>query len=150
MIFREATINDIDNCKIVRMAVKENVLNNPALVTRADYVDYLSKHGKGWVCEIDKQIVGFSIVGLVQRNVWALFILSKFEGKGIGGALHDLMIDWYFMQTNDTIWLGTEPKTKAERFYKKRGWIEVGIHGETETKMEMTAESWSKRFAHEN
>ena len=146
MIFREATINDIDNCKIVRMAVNENVLNDSTLVTRADYVDYLSKHGKGWVCEIEKQIVGFSIVGLAERNVWALFMLPKFEGKEIGGALHDLALDWCFMQISETIWLGTEPKTKAEIFHKRRDWIEVGIHGETETKMEMTAESWSKRI----
>ena len=146
MIFREATINDIDNCKIVRMAVNENVLNDSTLVTRADYVDYLSKHGNGWVCEIEKQIVGFSIVGLAERNVWALFMLPKFEGKGIGGALHDLALDWYFMQTSETIWLGTEPKTKAETFYKRRGWTQVGIHREAEIKMEMTAESWSRRM----
>ena len=87
MIFREATVNDIDNYMIVRMAVTENVLNNPALVPREDNVDYLTKYGKGWVCEMDGQIVGFSIVGLVQRNVWALFVIPVFERKGIGGKL---------------------------------------------------------------
>jgi len=54
---------------IVRLAVKENVLNNPAFVPREDNVDYLTKYGKGWVCEIDSKIVGFSVVGLIQRNV---------------------------------------------------------------------------------
>ena len=66
--------------------------------------------------------------------------MPEFEGKGIGGALHNFMLVWYFIQTKETICLGTEPKTKAENFYKRRDWIEVGIHGETETKMEMTAE----------
>ena len=64
------------------MEVIETVLNNPVLVTQADNVDYLTKHGKGWVCEIDKQIVRFSVVGLVQRNVWALlFVMPEFEWK---------------------------------------------------------------------
>lgn len=144
MIFREATIEDIDNYMLVRMAVKENVLNNPALVPREDNVDYLTKYGKGWVCEIDKKIVGFSIVGLIQRNVWALFVLPEFEGKGIGRKLHDIMIDWYFEQTNEKIWLGTEQNTKAELFYKNRGWTAVGMHGDDETKFEMTYNDWEK------
>lgn len=144
MIFREATVDDIDNYMIVRMAVKENVLNNPALVPREDNVAYLTKYGKGWVCEIENRIVGFSIVGLTQRNVWALFVLPEFEGKGIGRKLHDVMIDWYFSQTNEKIWLGTEQNTKAETFYKKRGWTAVGMHGDDETKFEMTVEDWKK------
>lgn len=144
MIFREATVDDIDNYMIVRMAVKENVLNNPALVPREDNVAYLTEHGKGWVCEIENRIVGFSIVGLTQRNVWALFVLPEFEGKGIGRKLHDIMIDWYFSQTSEKIWLGTEQNTKAEIFYKKRGWTVVGMHGDDETKFEMTMEDWKR------
>ena len=142
-IFREASVDDIDNYMLVRMAVKENVLNNPALVPREDNIAYLTQHGKGWVCEIEKNIVGFSIVGLVQRNVWALFVMPGYEGKGIGTKLHDLMINWYFSQTKEKIWLGTEQKTRAETFYKKRGWKEVGIHGSDETKFEMSFEDWS-------
>jgi GNAT superfamily N-acetyltransferase len=144
MIFREATIKDIDNYMLVRMEVKENVLNNPALVTREDNIAYLTKDGKGWVCEINDQIVGFSIIGLTQRNVWALFVHPEFEGKGIGRKLHDVMMDWYFNQTKDKIWLGTEQNTKAETFYKKRGWKAVGMHGNIEIKFEMTFEDWSK------
>ena len=147
MIFREATVNDIDNYMIVRMAVTENVLDNPALVPREDNVDYLTKYGKGWVCEMNGQIVGFSIVGLVQRNVWALFVMPAFEGKGIGGKLHDMMMNWYFTQTGETIWLGTEHGTKAATFYKKRGWREVGTHGDDEIKMEMSSESWNLQKA---
>ncbi len=144
MTFREATVEDIDNYMVVRMAVKENVLNNPDLVTREANVDYLTKYGKGWVCEIENRIVGFSIVGLTQRNVWALFVLPEFEGKGIGKNLHDEMIHWYFNQTSEKIWLGTEQSTKAEKFYEKRGWTIVGRHGDDETKFEMTLDAWKK------
>ena len=84
MIIREARIDDIDHYMIVRMAVKENILSNPALVTQKDNEDYLTQFGKGWVCEIDQTIVGFAIVGLKQHNIWALFVHPDFEDQGIG------------------------------------------------------------------
>ncbi len=145
MTIREANINDINNYMVVRMAVKENVLSNPALVTRKDNEDYLTLHGKGWVCETENQIVGFSIVGLTQRNIWALFVHPDFEKQGIGRGLHDIMLNWYFTQTNETVWLGTSPNTRAEAFYRKAGWRETGIHGKGEIKFELTFDVWSKR-----
>lgn len=147
IIFREATVKDIDNYMIVRLAVKENMLINHALVSREDNVAYLTKYGKGWVCEIANRIVGFSIVGLTQRNVWALFVLPEFEGMGIGRKLHDTMMNWYFNQTNEKIWLATEQRTKAETFYKNRGWTETGMHGADETKFEMTHDDWRNATA---
>lgn len=89
MFFKEATIQDIDSYMIVRMAVKENVLNNQALIPREANVDYLTKYGKGWLVISIKKV-------------------------------------------------GTEKNTKAELFYKNRGWTRVGMHGEDETKFEMT------------
>jgi hypothetical protein len=50
----------------------------------------------------------------------------------------------YFSQTTEKIWLGTEPNSKAETFYKNRGWTNVGMHGGDETKFEMTFEDWEK------
>ncbi|HKR03404.1 MAG TPA: GNAT family N-acetyltransferase [Bacteroidia bacterium] len=142
MIVREANVNDIDNYMVVRMAVKENILNNPALVTRKDNEDYLTLHGKGWVCEIGNQIVGFSIVGLTQHNIWALFVHPEFESKGIGRKLHDIMLDCYFAQTEESVWLGTSPGTRAEKFYRKSGWTEIGVHGKGEIKFEMDYNKW--------
>ena len=65
-----------------------------------------------------------------------------YEKKGIGKMLHDLMLDWYFSQTNTTVWLGTSPNTRAEGFYKKAGWVRVGHHGPDEIKFEMTYQNW--------
>lgn len=64
MTFREAKITDIDNYMLLRMAVKENILSNSALVTQQENIDYIAKNGKGWVCEIDSNFVELSIVGL--------------------------------------------------------------------------------------
>ena len=145
MIYREVEIKDIHQMHVVRTSVKENVLSNPGLVTLQDYQDYLTSRGKGFVCEIDNIIVGFSIVDLIDKNVWALFVDPAYEGKGIGKKLHDLMLSWYFSQTTETLWLGTEPNTKAEIFYRKNHWMENGRHGKNEIKFEMNFENWRSR-----
>lgn len=145
MIIREAQIADIPQIQIVRNAVTENTLSDPELVPDADVKDYIIWKGKGWICEIDKNIVGFSIVSIVTKNVWALFIQPGFERRGIGRKLHDEMLGWYFNQTNETIWLGTSPGTRAEHFYRKAGWVETGVHGNGEIKFEMSAASWKNR-----
>lgn len=142
MTYREATINDIPQIQIVRNSVKENQLSNPALVTDKDCEEFLTVRGKGWVCEADNIIVGFSIADLQENNIWALFVHPDYEGKGIGRKLHDLMLDWYFGQTEKTVWLGTAPGTRAEEFYKKKGWKVVGTHGKGETKFEMSFKDW--------
>lgn len=143
MTIREANINDIAQIQVVRNAVKENMLSNPALVPDSDVEDYMMRRGRGWVCEIDRKIVGFSIVSVSDNNVWALFVNPGFDRQGIGRRLHDTMIDWYFAQTGDTIWLGTAPGTRAEQFYRKAGWTETGMHGK-QIKFEMTREDWRR------
>ncbi|TCC93237.1 GNAT family N-acetyltransferase [Pedobacter frigiditerrae] len=144
MIFREATIQDIKQIQIVRNSVRENTLSDPNLVPDADVEDYILNRGKGWVCEIGDEVVGFSIVDLKENNIWALFLVPKFEGQGIGRKLHDIMLNWYFNQTNTNVWLGTSANTRAEQFYKKAGWKIIGTHGKGEVKFEMTASDWKK------
>ena len=142
MLIREAKITDIKQIQIVRNSVKENTLSNPNLVTDNDCEEFITLRGKGWVCEIENTIVGFSIVDLKNKNIWALFLHPDFEKQGIGKKLHDIMLNWYFTQTKEPIWLGTSPKTRAELFYKRAGWKEIGIHGKGEIKFEMTFEEW--------
>lgn len=148
MIIREAKINDIKQIQVVRNSVTENALSNPNLVTDEDCEEFITKRGKGWVCEIDKQIVGFAIADLKVHNIWALFLDPKFEKKGIGQQLHKTMLDWYFTQTKEKVWLGTAFNTRAEQFYRKAGWTEVGTNGTEEIKFEMTYDDWKKGPTH--
>lgn len=145
MIIREATIDDIKQIQIVRNSVTENTLSNPNLVTDEDCKEFLTVRGKGWVCQVDTEIVGFSIVDLQKNNIWALFLKPEFEKRGIGRQLHDRMLDWYFEQTKEKAWLGTSPKTRAEMFYRKLGWTEIGIHGKGEIKFEITNNDWKNK-----
>lgn len=142
MIIREAKTEDIKQIQVVRNAVKENRLSDPGLVTDQDCEEYMTRRGKGWVCEVDGQIVGFSIADLQEQNIWALFVTPAFEGKGIGQKLHDAMLDWYFAQGPQKVWLGTAPSTRAEGFYRSKGWTEAGVHGKGETRFELTREQW--------
>jgi GNAT superfamily N-acetyltransferase len=142
MYFREAVIADISQIQLVRNSVKENKLSDPSLVTDKDCEEYITIRGKGWVCETDEGIVGFSIADLRQNNLWALFVRPDYEGKGVGRKLHELMLEWYFSQTDTKLWLGTAPKSRAERFYRKAGWKEAGLHGKGEIKFEMDYEDW--------
>ncbi len=145
MPVRTATIDDIAQIQIVRNAVTENTLSDPGLVTDEDCKIFLTERGKGWVFDINHEIVGFAIVDLQDNNIWALFIRPEFEKQGIGRQLHDMMLDWYFEQTKETVWLGTAPKTRAETFYKKAGWAAIGTHGKGEIKFEMTYSNWVSR-----
>lgn len=143
MIFREAHINDIQQIQVVRNAVKENRLSDPSLVPDHDVEEYITNRGKGWVCEVDGQIAGFAIADLVANNIWALFVHPDFEARGIGKKLHNKMMDWYFLQTKEKVWLGTAPNSRAEKFYRMQGWKEVGLHGKGEIKFEMDNNTWS-------
>lgn len=143
MIFREAKVGDISEMQAIRNAVKENQLSDPALVPDSDVEDFITRRGRGWVCQIGEYIVGFAIADLEDDNIWALFIHPKHEGKGIGKALHRLMMDWYFEQGKEKVWLGTAPGTRAEKFYHGCGWRETGTHGKGEIKFEMTRSEWA-------
>lgn len=144
-LFREAVPADIPQIQVIRHSVKENTLSDPALVSDGDCEEFLTKRGKGWVCEVNGKIVGFAIADLKEHNIWALFLHPDFEKQGIGRALHDRMLDWYFSQTQQRVWLGTAPGTRAEAFYRKAGWKATGMHGKGEVKFELSYEDWINR-----
>lgn len=143
-MIKEATPSDVASMQVVRLAVRENILSDPSKVTDEDVLDYITRRGKGWIYKTDSEVVGFAIADLVDHNIWALFLLPAFEGKGIGRQLHDTMLQWYFEQTDHQVWLSTEQGTRAEQFYTKAGWKNMGAYGTTEIKFEMTKEVWQQ------
>lgn len=123
MIFREAQLTDIPIIYQVRLAVKENALSNPSLITVEMYQDYLTTLGKGWVCELNGQIVGFVVAASWDNSIWALFIEPAYEGQGIGKQLLKIAVDWLFVQGAQQITLSTAANTRADRFYQAQGWV---------------------------
>jgi hypothetical protein len=54
------------------------------------------------------------------------------------------MLNWYFKQQNERVWLSTGANTRAEKFYRLQGWKETGLYGKGEIKFEMSKADWMK------
>lgn len=126
-MLRSAFVSDIPELTIIRNSVKENALNNPALVTQADYVKFLTTEGRGWLTEKDGVITGFSILDTARHNVWALFVRPGEEGKGYGKLLLDELVNFHFQTSSEQLWLTTGPGTRAESVYRAAGWRDEGL-----------------------
>jgi GNAT superfamily N-acetyltransferase len=122
MIFREATIEDIPALSALRLSVKENMLSDPGRITFEMYESYLSVRGKGWLCEVDDEMVGFSVASSADASIWALFVKREYEGKGIGTRLLRLATGWLFQAGAQRVTLTTEANTRADKFYERQGW----------------------------
>lgn len=122
VIFREAEIEDIPALSEIRLSVRENVLSDPGRVTSEMYVSYLSERGKGWLCEVESQVVGFSVASLRDASIWALFVKPGYEGREIGRRLLKLATDWLFEMGATSVSLSTGANTRADRLYESWGW----------------------------
>jgi GNAT superfamily N-acetyltransferase len=105
----------------VRLAVRENRLTSSA-ITEEDYYPAIEETGRGWVVVQDGQIRGFAVGNRGTGNIWALFVEPGHERQGLGRQLHDVMIAWLFSQGLSTLWLSTDPNTRAQQFYERAGW----------------------------
>lgn len=130
--FRRATVDDIPAMSRIRLAVRENVLSNPARIAEAMYRDYLDAKGRGWVARLDGEIIGFSYADRTDASIWALFVDPHFEGRGAGAPLLRLAVDWLFEIGCDEVRLGTQAGTRADRFYAAQGWTREGMRDEVE------------------
>jgi GNAT superfamily N-acetyltransferase len=117
--------SDIPAAHVIRLRVRENQLSDPSVVTEQDYHDLMARDTMSWVCNVDGILAGFVMVDVEKQNLWALFVAPEHEFKGIGRALHVIMIEQYFTKAN-TLRLSTAPKTRAEAFYKRAGYNVVG------------------------
>lgn len=122
MNLRQATLLDIPAMSAIRLSVKENILSDPSRVTEQMYRDYLELLGRGWVAEVDGQVVGFSYADKTDASIWALFVLQDYEGRGIAKRLLAVAVDWLFELGHDSVHLSTSRDTRADRFYAAQGW----------------------------
>ena len=105
--------------------MRENRLVSVVLAEH-DYVVAIEETGRGWVLELQGEIVAFSVGNADNGSIWALFVEPRYEGNGYGRQLHDVMVAWLWERGHDQLWLTTEPGTRAERFYERAGWKRVG------------------------
>jgi GNAT superfamily N-acetyltransferase len=122
MNLRQATLDDIPAMSAIRLAVKENVLSDPSRVTAQMYRDYLDVMGRGWVVEVDGEVVGFCSADKNDASIWALFISPPYEGRGIAKRLLRVAVDWLFALGHESVHLSTSKDTRADKFYTSQGW----------------------------
>lgn len=130
-VLREARRDDIAAVQRVRAAVRENRLRTRS-ISDAEVQRYLELLGRGWVIEVDGEVVAFAIGDATIGNIWALFVDPRHERRGYGRRLLDTVVAWLWSQGLQHLWLSTEPGTRAEGFYRAAGWREAGRtpHGE--------------------
>ena len=142
---REVTADDIGLLHAIRMAVKENRLSDPSLISKQQYYDFITSYGKGWLSEEGGKVVGFAIIDERLNNIWALFVHPDHEGRGAGKMLHERMVDWHFTQKRDTLWLTTAPQTRAQKLYTTAGWKTMGAAANGDIRFEMSWYDWRNK-----
>lgn len=125
MIIREMHSDDVASAHRIRLSVRENQLSDPSGVTEQDYHDFMARDTKIWVCMPNGTIVGFAMVDVEKRNLWALFVAPEHAFRGVGRASHDTMLAWYFTRP-DVLRLSSAPNTRAEQFYRRAGCASKG------------------------
>lgn len=124
-VLRQAVRADVPGIQRVRHGVRENRLTS-CVITDAEVVEAIELTGRGWVVEVDGQVVGFAVGNARTGNIWALFVDPDHEARGHGRRLHDAMLAWLWSQGLRRLWLSTEPETRAQHFYERAGWIHRG------------------------
>jgi GNAT superfamily N-acetyltransferase len=139
--FREAGVEDIPALTEVRLSVRENRMSREQLealdITEASVAASFAQHAKGWVAEQGGRVVGFAIADWKAASVFALFVLPDYEGRGVGGTLLDLALDWLCRHDIACVWLTTGAHTRATAFYKARGWRAAGLQPNGELRFEL-------------
>lgn len=136
-VLRQATRSDVPGIQRVRHSVRENVLTS-CLITDGEVVDYLERFGRGWVVVNEAgEVIAFAVGDARDGNIWALFVDPAHEGRGHGRRLHDEMVAWLWSRGLARLWLTTEPRTRAERFYRLAGWTDKGLVASGERRFEM-------------
>ncbi len=118
---RPATRADLPRIWSIRHGTAENRLTDPALVTDAE-VGWYMEEAIFLVSEDEGGIQGFACANHQTGYVWALFVIDGEQGRGHGTALLAAATAQLRKAGHRQAFLTTGPGTRAEGFYKARGW----------------------------
>ena len=124
-MIRNATKADVPRIVEIRAAVRENKLRDPSRVTLDDLLWFIANPGM-FVWDEKGVIAGFSAADPRDGSIFALFMDQRFEGRGIAQSLFRRACHVLEAASCKRMWLTTSPGTRAVKFYRKAGWLEVG------------------------
>jgi ribosomal protein S18 acetylase RimI-like enzyme len=90
--------------------------------------------------EVDGGLAGFAQVrsgnrpecvpGSAPLELWRFYVDGRFHGRGVAQALMETVVGAARTRGADTLWLGVwERNPRAQAFYRKCGFADVGEHG---------------------
>jgi GNAT superfamily N-acetyltransferase len=125
---RKAREADIPRLIEIRASVRENRLADAASIGAEAYRPYLV-NGLCWVAQADGRIAGFAALDSAESSVWALFVAPEAEGRGHGRALLAHLTATARRLGLARLTLSTDAGSRAERLYRRAGWVEAGRDG---------------------
>jgi GNAT superfamily N-acetyltransferase len=123
---RNAVRADYPRISEIRRSVRENQLATSKYAAVDRTADWIFDNAAFWVWEEDGAIQGFSAGDPRNGEIFALFIHPSYEGRGIGRTLLPRACQFLRDSGYMAATLTTEPGTRAERFYRRDGWTEIG------------------------
>jgi len=141
MELRIATPQDVETLFEIRTSVTQNHLSREQMaelgITTEVLTSILQAEPCAWIAHSDGNAAGFAMVDGEAGEVFALFVRPGYEGRGIGQALLALAEDYLF-QRHQRIWLVTDgdPGIRANGFYQRLGWQQVGRVDERDVRYE--------------
>jgi ribosomal protein S18 acetylase RimI-like enzyme len=124
---RPAERADLPRIHEVRNGTAENRLENPALVTAAE-VDWYLDEAIFLVSEDETDVQGFVCANHQTGYLWALFVIDGAQRRGHGTALLDAALARLRQAGHRQAFLSTGSDTKAEGFYRSKGWLPMGVN----------------------
>jgi GNAT superfamily N-acetyltransferase len=125
-MIRPATVADRARISEVRNAVRENQLSLSKVSTVAATAAWIYDNGTFWVWEEDGAVQGFAVADPRDGTIFGLFVHPSYEGRGVARVLLPLACDDLRRAGFAAATLTTGAGTRAERFYRTDGWIEIG------------------------
>lgn len=131
---RRGVPGDIPRLYPIVAAARENRQFETAASFDAAVHPYLAA-GLCWVLSVDTAIVGFVAVDARAGSVEMLYVHPAYEGRTVGRALMRRALSDLVKLGHRTAWLVTARETRAERFYRAQGWVEMGPVGRGSVKL---------------
>ena len=137
MTIREIGDPDVPALFAVRTATHENRLTREELtalgITPESVRARLRGSFKGWLCEVDRRVVGFAMGDRSTGELWVIAVLPEYIGRGIGSALLQRVEEWLRASGCARLWLTTDVDTVLEAygFYLRHGWRDDRVEGDT-------------------
>lgn len=127
MRLRPATRDDLPRIHEIRRGSAENRLSDPNRVTDAEVAWYMD-NAIFLVSQDETYLQGFTCANHQTGYVWALFVIDEAQGRGHGTALLAAALSRLRETGHRQAFLSTGIGTKAEGFYRSKGWQPTGIN----------------------